>query len=475
VSEGQHRWAAYSTIAILLGAPLTGHYAIRCAARLEPPAVSTPTARVEHPRHNLSTVAGSHLLRRGKLLQVGLAGTPTQIGYAHTRLLREDMLRVEQALYNRLQARVSWGLARTVLVDLAQYRYRDVDRGLSSARKRELAAQALALQPDPWQGFIPTYQRLVYLATLYDIGLSFEHSPLVGCTSFVVSGPARPEGGALLARAFDFEVDEIFDDRKAVFLVREAGKIPFASVAWPGLVGVVSGMNVHGVAAVVHGARAGEYRTSGEPVVHALRRLLSEARNTEEAVSVLLKRDAMVSHIVVVADAEGRAAAVERLAGRSSHTRWLKPLTTVTNHFEGPAAADPRNQRVRAETSTLPRRQRGDELLKRLKIPASVSDAIRLLRDRRGPGGIALPLGDRRAIDALIAAHGVVMDTASRMLWVSESPHLLGRFVAFDLSAMLSDTYDPTAERHGLQALPEDALLSTGRYAEWRASHENRE
>jgi hypothetical protein len=38
----------------------------------------------------------------------------------------------------------------------------------------------------------------------------------------------------------------------------------------------------------------------------------------------------------------------------------------------------------------------------------------------------------------LIAAHGVVFDTTSRTLWVSEAPHLLGRFVAFDLRQELS-------------------------------------
>ena len=47
------------------------------------------------------------------------------------------------------------------------------------------------------------------------------------------------------------------------------------------------------------------------------------------------------------------------------------------------------------------------------------------------------------AVHALIATHGVVMDTTARVLWVSESPHLLGRFVGFDLRRALSPGYDP--------------------------------
>ena len=61
---------------------------------------------------------------------------------------------------------------------------------------------------------------------------------------------------------------------------------------------------------------------------------------------------------------------------------------------------------------------------------------VALLRDRKGLGDAVLALGDRSAINALIATHGVVMDTKQRVLWVGESPHLLGRFVAFDLKIL---------------------------------------
>ena len=51
--------------------------------------------------------------------------------------------------------------------------------------------------------------------------------------------------------------------------------------------GVVSGMNIEGVAIVVHGARSGAPQAQGEPVVHALRRVLSSAHNTDEAQEIL--------------------------------------------------------------------------------------------------------------------------------------------------------------------------------------------
>ena len=465
------RWGRRLVVLLALGAlALAGaHGAIRWAGRMTPPPVELGSGEVQRVDARLQRLGPSYLRRRGALLEIGLSGDPVAVGAAHARLARAEREHIEGVMLERFRQQVSSPLAGLVLLDLAQLRYRKLDAHLGNAQRFELAAEALAAQPDPYADVFPTYQRLVYLNALYDIGLSFEHSPLLGCTSFTFDATAASDG-PLLARAFDFEIDEIFDRSKAVFLVREAGHIPFASVAWPGLVGVVSGMNLAGVAAVAHGARAGRPQAQGEPMLNGLRRVLATTRTTDEAIAALSERDVMVSHIVIVMDATGRGAAVERVPRTAQHVRWLGPRAVVTNHFEGPAASDPKNQRVRAETSTRPRRERGEELLRGLAGPVSPADAVRLLRDRRGPGDTELPLGDRRAIDALIATHGVVMNTKSRVVWVSESPHLLGRFVAFDLERLLAPDYDPASDHASLRALPADPLLTSGRYEQWRAS-----
>jgi hypothetical protein len=398
------------------------------------------------------------VLEREALLEVGLSGTPEEIGFSHSRLLHADMVENEGILLAQLDEHVPSSLARTLLLDLARLRYRGVDRGMSAARRREIAAGALGFEPDPFAKFLPTYQRFLYLNTLYDIALSFEHSPLVGCTTVAFHGEVKPEGGVLLARAFDMEIDRVFDRRKAVFLVREAGKIPFASVSWPGLVGVVSGMNAEGVAVVVHGGRAGTARTRGEPVVHALRRVLAEARDVPEALRLLAEGEPLVSHIVVVADARGAASVVERIPGAPATVRPLPARAAVTNHFEGAAKDDPKNLRVLAETTTTIRRQRADELVARAAAPVTAPAALTILRDRLAPGDQPLPQGDRRAIDAFIATHGVLFDTHTRTLWVSEAPHLLGRFVAFDLTRMLAA---PAPLPDPLPSLPADPLART--------------
>ncbi len=458
-------------VATLLASFAAAHFGIEARARLTPPSVNLPPGQPTHPSAALRRFEDSYVLSHGKILEVGLRGKPEQIGYRHARLLYPEMVENEGILLGRFQEQVSSSFARRTLLDLAELRYAHVDRGMSLARREEIAAGARGFQPDPYSGMFPTYQRFVYLNALYDMALSFEHSPLIGCTTFTFGGDALQGGGGILARAFDFEVDEVFDNHKAVFLVREDGQIPFASVAWPGLVGVVSGMNAEGVAVVVHGARGGVPQAEGEPVVHALRRVLSTAHDSDEAIRALAEQPAMVSHIVILNDAAGKAAVIERVPGRPNFVRFLPAKAATTNHFEGPGAADPKNLAVRSKTSTLPRRSRGDELLSRLPAQLSTAEAVNasvsLLRDRQGPGDAPLALGDRSAINALIATHGVVMDTKQRVLWVGESPHLLGRFVAFDLKVLLAPGYDPEHAPEP-EATAEDPLLTSGDYQRYR-------
>jgi hypothetical protein len=357
-------------------------------------------------------------------------------------------------------------------MDASRVRFRGIDRGIPEARRREIAAEARAYSPDPGAVHLPTYHRMVFLHALYDISLSFEHSPLIGCSAFGLGPLATADGHTLVGRAFDLEAGDVFDRDKAVFFVREEGAVPFASVSWPGLVGVVSGMNLEGVAVFVNGARAREPVTHGEPVVFGLREVLERAHDTREAVDILAKQPVMVSHVVLVADAHGRFAVVERAPGAPAFVRdsWPDPdRVALTNHFEGPLADDARNIAVKARTSSVARRARLDELLANVRPhEGTVPGALAMLRDHTCAAGAACDLGDRRSIDAFIATHGVIADTTARVLWVSEGPHLSGRFVRFDLREVFAVGYDPGVESEPA-VLPSDPVLTDGRYEAARA------
>ncbi len=460
----------FKVFVVLMTLPLLAHVLVLSCTRMTPPVVQVPNAQPapadDDPARRV--LLGSYARKRGKIREVRLVGDAATSGYAQVRLLYDAQIAIEREMHEQFAHYVPWALGRLLIVDMARVRFRQLDRAMGERYRREIAAQALAFSPDPFTGLMGTYQRFVFLHSLYDIMLSFERSPLVGCSSIVL-GPELTAGGrTLLARNFDFEGPQVLDDEKAVFLVLEPGRIAYATVSWPGFVGAATGMNAAGLAIVVHGARAGEPRPEGAPVAQTVRELLASAQSVPKALSLLPSYPAMVSHMLLMADASGAAVVVERVPGEPPfvrrHQRGTLPLT---NHFEGPHASNAKNLEVMRVTSTVPRRKRLDEIAQNLRPGLSVQHAVDILRDKRGAGAIELPLGHRSAIDALIATHSVVMDTTARKLWVSEGPHAAGRFVRFDLAQLLAADYVPKGPVE-LHQLPADSILSDGRYRAWQ-------
>lgn len=478
------RWSrgrrAVASIALTIFALSVARFGCIAASSIDPPKnVAIPSGRPTE-KDGIVRFGDSYLRRRGAIWELGLRGEPASRGASISTMLRAPMIVDERELYDGFERAVPFAPARWAIMDLGRFRFRHVDRGIPDEYRTELAGLALGFQPDPFTSILPSYHRFVFLYAVYDIALSFERSPLIGCTT-IAAGPEKQgdlqpadaieatRGDVMLARAFDMETAEGLDRDKVVYLVREPGKIPFASVGWPGFVGVVSGMNREGVAIVVHGARAKEPTTEGVPVAFSLRLALRESHSTEQAIAILSAQPVLVSHIVIVTDANGDVAVVERAPGVEAFVRRAKGRLATTNHFEGAWKDDAKNEEVKRKTSTLPRRARADALLAQASHPLDVRDLVAMLRDRSDVNGNPLPLGDRKSIDALIATHGVVFDATARAMWVSESPHLLGRFVRFDLKKLLADDFLPENEPFPeIIAVDADPLLTTGGYAVWK-------
>lgn len=447
-----------AALVAIIALPIFAHLAIGPLTRIDPPETNTPRFVMREAGGVRRAQLGWSVVRGVRV--VHLMGTPEEIGAQHTALLYDRMAEDERVLWDGFAELVPFSPARTLMFDVGRIQNRHLLENFPDARKRELTAEANAFSPDPYADKLPTFQRMVTLHALYDIALGFEHSPLLACTAFGITPAQSANGHAYFARAFDFEAAEVFDKDKAVFIVEEEGLLKFASVAWPGFVGVVTGMNEKGVAIAVHGGRARETSTKGMPIAFSLRNVLQKATSTDEAVALLKNEDVMVSHIVFVGDATGNFQVVERAPGVPA---FVRPNQTITNHFEGPLASDPKNEDVRKSTTTLERRARIDQLIAKAE-PASVrvEDVLAMLRDHDCATG-SCPIGDRRAIDAFIATHGVIADLERREIWVSEGPHLSGKFVRIDL--WNNHQYGPVGD---LEELPADQALADGRYEEGR-------
>jgi len=229
-------------VAAVLAALAVGHVGLVASTAMEPPDVRVPSATVRR-LEGVQRVGDSWRTRRGRIHEIGLVGSPEKMGAAHAALARGLMISNERFLQKEFHRYLPSWLGRLVVGDAVRVRNRKLDQSFRPERLRELAAQSKAMQPDPYASLLPTYQRQLWLHALYDTALAFEGSPMIGCSAFVAAGRATADGHTWIGRNFDAELGEPFDHDKVVYAIREDGRIPFVSVAWGGMGGVVTGMN----------------------------------------------------------------------------------------------------------------------------------------------------------------------------------------------------------------------------------------
>jgi hypothetical protein len=391
-----------------------------------------------------------------------LAGDPVALGMAQSRLGSFLMREQEAYFVDQLARFIPSHWVQRLLKVYVRWRFRGLDTQVPKPYREELQAMALTY-PDPYSHMEETYQRFLYLHAFHDVAQSLERSPLIACSAFAAWGSNTRGGHLILGRNFDFEEGEIFDIKKTVLFFKPDRGIPFVSVAWAGMAGVVTGLNAEGIFISVNAARSRETRSSGMPVVFMLRKVLQEAKTLDEALTILREVKPMVADIFLLGDGKaGEAVVVEKTPYRME-VRGGEGFILATNHFLNESLAeDPGNVRITRTTSTLHRYKRLQEVLERREEKIDPEAALAILRDRRGVGGTPLAPGNRNALNALIACHSVVVDATAGLIWVSEPPNLLGAYRCFDLKQALRQP-ELGARRPALD-LSGDAFLSSGQY-----------
>jgi hypothetical protein len=450
------RWLrrlAWVVLGLCLTLPIAYLVFLR-ATRIVPPPVAP--ARVAAARALPLTVDGAvtrvgpnWMARTRGVWEIHLEGEPYAMGHAHARLGSFILRQQEDYLFGEMERFVPSRVARFFIRAGVRLRYRKLPEHVPPDLAEEIAGLAdgtIDSGGDRHADFLPAYHRIVFYHALHDITQGVEKSPLLGCTGFAAAGAATVGGHLVVGRNFDFEGPEIFDSDKAVLFFKPRGKIPFASVAWTGMAGVVTGMNAERIYVSINAARTDDKGKDGQPVELLVRRLLEEARSIDDVIRLVKATPVMVPDFYLVADGKtGESAVIERSPTRLE-VRRSKDVTLLANHALTPAfEGDAENDRLRRYLTSGARHARLEELVGRARGQIDPRRALDILRDKKGQGGSDLGLGNRRSLDALIATHSVVADVTEGLLWVGEGPHLLGRFRGFDLRKELlsEDRSDP--------------------------------
>lgn len=422
-----------------------------------------------HQHHGSRQQAGKGQRHEvGEILWLELAGSPSDIGAAHGLLLADRINGLEADLLHTFVERVPTFIARHLLLGLVGFNNATLHRFFSDAEKQEIRAATAAppAESDQWRAMGPAYQRALHYHALHDVSQYLIDNPLVrpiqvGCTAFAVGGQHSSNGNLIVGRLFDFEGGPRFDLDKVVFTVRPTVGHAFIHVAWPGLTGVVTGMNERGLWVSINAAASSDQSWVGRPIIMAVREILQHCQTLDEAEAVLRRSPVFVSNGILVVSRDEQAMAIfengpSGLARRTSdHMRLIS-----TNHFDHRQwADDARNQQRIREGTTTVRAARVAELLDQQAV--DIPRALSILRDRQGLGGQEVGFHNRSTINAWIGAHLVLADVSRGILWVSEPRHGLGAMRAFNLDGPLPEEdlpADPELPRL-LNDLPQYQML----------------
>ena len=313
--------------------------------------------------------------------------------------------------------------------------------------------------------FIGTpYERQLNYHSAHDLGHAMQDYMLVGCSSFATWGTQSADSSLLIGRNFDFYVGDAFAENKQVAFYTPDQGYKFASVGWPGMIGVLSGMNETGLTVTINAAKSAVPTGSATPISILTREILQYASTIDEAFAIAQKRKTFVSESILIGSSkDGKAAIIEKSPEKTVLFKGKEANRLIcTNHYQSEEFSKDERNMENIRTSDSPYRFARLEELINENMPIDASKAASILRNHKGLQDADLGLANEMAINQFIAHHSVIFQPEKRLMWVSTSPWQCGKYVAYDLNKIFNDTINLQHEIYSSNlTIPADEFTET--------------
>lgn len=375
-----------------------------------------------------------------QLWELYINGNPLQLGYNNGALTQNLMQKQEEIFFSKVEGFVPSKFKQNLLRGFLKWYNRKMYLNVRDDFQAELYGLS-QYSSDKYNFIAPKFQRNMYLHGAHDIGHAMQDLMMVGCTSLAVWNENTEDGDLLVGRNFDFYVGDDFAKNKLVEFVEPESGIPYLSVSWPGMIGVVSGMNKEGITVTINAGKSKIPLTAKTPISLVTREILQYAKNIKEAVEIAKKRKVFVSESILVGSANDKKAVIIEVSPKNFGVYDAANSSRIycTNHFQSDAyKSDKRNQKHIVESHSEYRYEKLQELLHENK-KLNPEKMASILRDKSGLKGETIGYGNEKAINQLLAHHAVIFSPEKRLVWVSSNPYQLGEFVCYDLNEIFSD------------------------------------
>ncbi|WP_170149047.1 C45 family autoproteolytic acyltransferase/hydolase [Chryseobacterium defluvii] len=400
---------------------------------LEIPKVSKINDSTFSYKHNYLTK------NRQQLWELYIQGNPLQLGYNNGALTQDLMQKQEEIFFSKVEGFVPSKFKQKLLRGFLKWYNRKMYLNVREDYQAELYGLS-RYSSEKYNFIAPQYLRSLYLHGAHDIGHVLQDLAMVGCTSLAVWNENTEDGDLLIGRNFDFYVGDDFSKNKVVEFVKPEQGIPYMSVSWPGMIGVVSGMNKEGITVTINAGKSKIPLTAKTPISLVTREILQYAATIDEAIAIAEKRKVFVSESILVGSANDKNAVIIEVSPTNFGVYRVQNSSQVfcTNHFQSEAYKnDQRNQKHIVESHSEYRYEKLQELLQEKK-KLNPEKMAAILRDQSGLKGEKIGYGNEKAINQLLAHHAVIFSPQKKLVWVSSNPYQLGEFVCYDLNEIFS-------------------------------------
>lgn len=366
-------------------------------------------------------------------------GNPYEIGLNTGRLTQELFEKQEQAFLSTVDELVPSKFKQYLLRKMLAWYNRKMYLHVPEEYKTEILGIS-KFAGDDYDYVADDYLRILYFHSAHDIGHALQDLMLVGCSSFAAWGNKTEDGNLIVGRNFDFYVGDEFSKNKIIAFVNPTEGYNFMSVNWPGMIGVVSGMNDQGLTVTINAGKSDIPWVAKTPISILTREILQYASNIKEAIAIAKKRQVFVSESIFIGSAKDNRAITIEVSPKNFGVYEVDNSNQLicSNHFQSEAyAEDKKNLLHKAESHSQYRYERMEELLNASpKLTPQI--AVDILRDKNGLNNTSIGYGNEKALNQLIAHHAVVFKPEERLVWVSSNPYQLGAFSAYNLNTVFS-------------------------------------
>jgi predicted choloylglycine hydrolase len=438
--KNQNHKFLIATVSILI--LLVSSCGIRKSVEHRPDLSSYNSTRPTVEKHNDSLFSsGQNYLTKNKYHQweLYIQGDPLERGLVAGALMDSLLYKQEHIFFDKIKDFVPSEKKQKRMRNFLKWYNRKLYKHVPEEYKAEIYGLSRYV-PDTYNYIAPPYIRSLYLHGAHDIGHALIDLGRIGCTSTALWGDQTPDGKLIIGRNLDFYAGDEFAEEKVILFIKPDKGIPFVSVAWPGMLGAVSGMNKEGLTVTMNAGKSKIPFTAKKPISILAREILQYASTIEEAIEIALKSEVFVSEALMIGSAIDNKAVLIEMSPKNFGVYEVNNSRLVcSNHFQSEAyEKDKRNKKAIQESHSMHRYLRMNELLDETqKIdPLAMAD---ILRDKDGIDDKKLGYGNELALNQLLGHHAVIFKPSKKQIWISSFPYQLGEFTAYDLDEIFDE------------------------------------